>query len=65
MFGEDGPQLVRGCRACLDQRQTCPNESAQFSRGLRDRFNPAQAVIVGSGVVGEHERISGIGFRAS
>ena len=34
VLGQDGPQLVRGRRACLDQRGSCANERDKFPSGL-------------------------------
>ncbi len=64
VFGEDGPQLVRRCRARFDQRHPSPHQGCELARGRSDRLDPSKAVIVGPGVVGEHERVGGIGLRA-
>ena len=64
MLGEDRPQLIRRRGACFDERGACPNQRAEFSGGLLDGFHPTKSMTVGSGVVGEHERVTEIRLRA-
>ena len=64
MLGEDSPQLIRGRGARLDQRHPRANKSSEFTGGLSHRLNPAQPVDISPGVVGQHERVSGIRFCA-
>jgi hypothetical protein len=64
MLGQDRPQLIRRRGARFDEAAACPNQRAELSSGLLDRFHPTKSVTIGSGVVGEHERVPEIRLRA-